>query len=266
VERNRAELSIHLQGARGAGVVQDVPSERLLKQFPDKLRAPALDKPDDRAYNLANYDVIIAFDPDWTQLIPEQQRLLEKWVSDRAGGLVVIGGPQHTFRLAQKNARQTLGPILDLYPVVPADSRVQQVQRPTDEPWRLNFCGETPEMTFLRLDAERRAPLAGWDDFFTDGPKKEGEKATLVRGFYTCHPVERIKEAALVVATFGDPRAQLANGKEHPYLVTMSHGKGRVVWIGSGETWRLRQYSEAYHERFWTQLVRYTARLEERQR
>jgi hypothetical protein len=30
-----------------------------------------------------------------------------------------------------------------------------------------------------------------------------------------------------------------------------------VVWIASGETWRLRQYREAYHERFWTKLTRY---------
>jgi hypothetical protein len=37
----------------------------------------------------------------------------------------------------------------------------------------------------------------------------------------------------------------------------MSFGSGKVVWLGSGETWRLRQYREVYHERFWTKLARY---------
>jgi hypothetical protein len=32
-----------------------------------------------------------------------------------------------------------------------------------------------------------------------------------------------------------------------------------VVYLGSGEMWRLRQFREAYHERFWTQLARHAA-------
>src|SRR5260370_41042267 len=37
----------------------------------------------------------------------------------------------------------------------------------------------------------------------------------------------------------------------------MPYGNGRVVWLGSAEIWRLRQYREAFHERFWTKLARY---------
>ena len=59
------------------------------------------------------------------------------------------------------------------------------------------------------------------------------------------------------MATFADPRARLADGKEQPFLVTMPYGSGKVVYIGSGEVWRLRQYSEAFHERFWIKLARY---------
>src|SRR6185437_7804081 len=33
----------------------------------------------------------------------------------------------------------------------------------------------------------------------------------------------------------------------------------RVVWLGSGEIWRLRSFSVPYHERFWTKLLRYAA-------
>ena len=36
----------------------------------------------------------------------------------------------------------------------------------------------------------------------------------------------------------------------------------RIVWLGSSETWRLRQAENgtAYHERFWTKLLRYAGR------
>jgi hypothetical protein len=49
----------------------------------------------------------------------------------------------------------------------------------------------------------------------------------------------------------------MVDGKEHPYLVTMPYGSGRVVYLGSGEVWRFRQYREVYFERFWTKLARY---------
>jgi hypothetical protein len=66
-----------------------------------------------------------------------------------------------------------------------------------------------------------------------------------------------------VLATFRDPRARIAAADDKfqdlPYLVTMRYGKGRTVYLGSGETWRLRQFRASFHERFWTQLTRYAA-------
>ena len=71
--------------------------------------------------------------------------------------------------------------------------------------------------------------------------------------------MEKAKEGATTVATFADPRARLADGKEQPYIVTMPYGSGKVVWLSSGEFWRLRECAggEAFLERFWTKLCRY---------
>ncbi len=64
----------------------------------------------------------------------------------------------------------------------------------------------------------------------------------------------------MVVARFADPRGKLKDGSQQPYLVLNSQGSNRrVVWLGSGETWRLRSYSVPYHERFWTKLLHYAA-------
>jgi hypothetical protein len=262
MDRKRAEVSIHIQQARPE-IVQDVPPERLLLRFPTAFYAedetPA--NPDEKYYNLAQYDVIIAFDPDWTALSPEQLRLVEQWVGTHAGGLILVGGPVNTFQLARGVNSDKIRPILDLFPVFLEDSRLHGLglERPTTDPWRLNFPGAAADMEFLKLDEESKEPLAGWEEFFTGRTRSEAGKdaGPPRRGFYNYYPVKGTKPNANVVATFADPRARLADGKEQPYLVTMPYGSGKVVYLGSGEVWRFRQYREVYFERFWTKLARY---------
>src|SRR5208337_5093707 len=80
---------------------------------------------------------------------------------------------------------------------------------------------------------------------------------------YTYYPVKSTKPNATTVATFTDPKAFITKDDggsgEQPYLVTMPFGRGKVVYISSGEMWRLRQHKEIFHERFWTKLARYAA-------
>src|SRR5207302_10800698 len=106
------------------------------------------------------------------------------------------------------------------------DSRIQEIERSATDAWRLNFPGAAADMEFLRLDEDpSKELLAGWDEFFTGG--KGADARTLRHGFYNYYPVEKAKEGATVVATFADPRARLADGKEQPYLVTMPYGSGK---------------------------------------
>ena len=252
----RAEVSTYIQSPDAGGKRDDLPAARQLTHFPDFMDRPNAPKQDPvkKYYNLRQYDVVVAFDLDWSRLTTKQLELLEKWVETRGGGLVVIGGPIHTFKLAQPAAGRKLKPILDLLPIVPGDNRRQD--RPADKPWRLSFSGAKPDMAFLKLDRASKSHLAGWGEFFT-GRAKEDLKAEVKRGMYGLYPVTKVKKTATVIAAFGDPKARMDDGGDHPYLVAISHGNGKVFWIGSGETWRLRQYKEAYHERFWVELVKY---------
>jgi hypothetical protein len=263
MKNGRVDLCIYLQPApeqptRRPGIVADVDPDRLLSTFPTMDRDESEVKPDEKYYNLASYDAIVAFDPDWTRLGPEQLGLLEKWVGSHGGGLILVGGPVNTVQLARPGINyEKLRPLLDLYPVVLQDVRIQQ-ERKADEPWRLNFPGANPEMEFLNLEEnpENPLPLDGWEQFFTNGKPGEPGK-TVVRGFFNFYPVLKAKEGATVVATFTDPRAKTEEGKEMPFLVTAPYGGGKVVWLGAGEMWRLREKREAYLERFWTKLTRY---------
>jgi hypothetical protein len=261
-DAKRAELSVFLQNeGRDGRAVQDVEPDRLLNRFPSTLKVEddPMEKPEDRYYNLARYDVIVCFDPDWSEFTADQLTLLQKWVDQQAGGLILVAGPVNTYQLARDDGSGRLKPLIDLFPVLPGDIVLQSgpLKRNTKQPWRLAFPGANPDMEFLKLDEESKAPLAGWPQFF-DGSDKSPDGGTPKRGFYSVYPLKSVKPGAAVVATFGDPAAKL-DGKDAPWLVTQQFGKGRVVFVASSELWRLRGYKEVYYERFWTKLARYAA-------
>jgi uncharacterized membrane protein len=271
-DKKRVELTLYLQPPPGrteprVGIVADVPTDRLLKNFPDHLGDPNDGNADERQYNLSAYEVIVTFDLDWTRLKAEQLEQLKKWV-EKGGGLVVIAGPVNTLHLGRPGAgRARLEPILDLLPVVLQDSRVVEKDRDTSKAWRLNFPASKIDLPFLNLNPDAKGRLDGWEEFFTGGKTDAKKDAEPMHGFYNYYPVKSVKEGAHVMATFADPAAKLANGMEHPYLVVGTAGKGRVLYLGAGETWRLRQHSEAFYERFWTGLIRFEANaLEEKKK
>jgi hypothetical protein len=256
MEKKRMELAICLQPAPGKpkyeeGVVQDVPKERMLTYFPD-----TFGKKKD-LYDLSSYDVIVCYDPDWNRLDAAQIPMLKRWC-EKGGGVVMVGGYINTVELIRPREgedEKRYQPLLDLLPVVLGDRR--DTERKTDDPFALDFEGATPEMEFLKLDEELDESKfkEDWQAFFYGEGKERSDKPQ--RGFYNFYPVEKAKTGSIVVARFGDPAARLKDNTLHPYMVISPEQLPRVVWIGSAETWRLREYKEAYHERFWTKLVRF---------
>ncbi len=276
--RDQVDLSIWLQneGGRSGQVALDVPPHRVLKRFPYYMTArKAEDAPEtkeankdpdnpERYYDLNLYDLIIAFDPDWTQLSAQEVRMLKSWVQANAGGLIIVAGNAFTYQLASLEPTDPLYPLLSLYPVVPKNIRLGNPRKSsTKVPYRLSFPGISPDTSFLRLDDSTVNELTGWERFFTgrdDPPQTEPKQLErLERGFYSYYPLESLNPAAQVIARFVDPLGVNDKGEYPPYLVTMSADKGRTVFIASAETRRLRQYNEGYFERFWTKLARYAS-------
>jgi hypothetical protein len=267
MEKGRADLCILLQPPPGRteprlGVVQDVVPDRLLTRFPERFEDEEKGGGANEYYNLGHYDIVIGFDPDWARLTEDEMKMIRRWV-DLGHGLILVGGPINTLQLARPDAVDgKLKAILDLYPVILEDSRIQDLERPTNDPWRLNFPGVTPEMEFMRLEENADAmqnPLRAWEEFFYGKEAAAGQArpATPIRGMYNYYPAKELKPGTQVIATFSDPRAKLSDGKEQPYFAMMPYGAGKVFWLGSGEMWRLRGYREAYHERFWAKLARF---------
>ncbi|HJT30775.1 MAG TPA: vWA domain-containing protein [Pirellulales bacterium] len=220
-------VDVFLQSG-AAGISQD--AHTILDAFPTTPEA------------LFEYDALVAFDPDWRQLSATQQELVERWVSDQAGGLIVIAGPVYTDHWAQDAA---LGKIRGLYPVefhrrltLLGDSRHE-----ADEPWPIEFTRDGAEAEFLWIEDSLSASVRAWADF---------------PGVYGHYSVRGAKPAATVYAYFADPRAAEA-GQKPVYLVGQFFGAGRVFYLGSGEMWRLRAKDDAYFERFYTKLLRHVS-------
>lgn len=259
VQEKRMELSVYLQTGKEEGVDQDVAGERLLSHFPNRL---GQDDPSDKYSSLNMYDVLIAIDPDWNALEASQIKMLEQWVGRDAGGVIFIAGPVNSFQLAR--SREELQPLRSIFPVVLRDFRLTPLGLGVDttRPYPLHFAPAATGVDFLKLDEKGEEPTAGWERFFWgDAGAPSSKDARPVRGIFNYYPVDSIRPDSTVLATFGGPEAtRISDGKdEQPYLVTMRYGNGKTVYLSSGETWRLRQYREAFHERLWIKMARFAA-------
>ena len=260
MQENRVEMSVFLQtGPRGKDIEQGVPAERLLKHFPNRL---GLDDPTDKFSSLNMYDVIIAFDPDWTALSADQLKNLKYWVSRDAGSVIFVAGPVYSYHLTR--IRDEFQPLKEIFPVLLKDYRTLPMNKVVDSsrPYALHFAPEAWTYDFLKLDEAGEGKTAGWNRFFwgQDKPPDASKDDTPLRGLYNCYPVEGLQIGSIVLATFAGPRNTFMNDKEEmPYLVTMPVGNGKTVYLGSAESWRLRTFKESFHDLFWIRLTRFAA-------
>jgi uncharacterized membrane protein len=269
--KGRAALSVYQQVTvkpQGPRTL-DVPAERLLKRFPSRLHFETGAKEDkDKFDNLASYDVIIAFDPDWLRIHQESPGSLirlKSWVDHRGGGLIYVAG-MNTHRLTEKEHEADFKPLTDILPVVVEDDRkIDILLRPAGKALPLIFpSAGAGDADFLKLDDGSPHPLAGWSEFFYGKPHNQVDrkKDPVRKGFFRCYPAKKVKEGgAYELATFPGSMLKDDYSKDEPFIVTGPYGKGRVVYLGN-EMWQLRgaRHGEHYYERFWTKLARHLGR------
>ena len=220
-----AEVDVYLQTGR-PGLSQD--AREVLDAFPETREA------------LFKYDVVLAFDPDWSALSEEQLTWLLQWVSDEGGGLVTVAGNVFTPRVA--SGEDALAPIRTLLPVIlePVRSAAMASRRQTSPfPFDLTDEGRTAEFLELNDDGGESA----WDRF---------------TGVFAAYPVSDVKAGATVYATLSDPSA-IGTAGPPPLIAEQRYGQGTSLYLGTSELWRLRADDEEWYERLWVKLVRRAA-------
>ncbi len=225
-------LDVLLQSA-GAGFSQD--ADNLLEDFPAD--------PEE----LFQYDAIVAFDPDWMALDGLQIQMLEQWVAEQAGGLVVVAGPVHTPQWAERRRGDPRwDTIRALYPVefYTSGSPAMGLGRfGGDTAWPLDFSRDGLDAEFLWLEDEPLASEAAWAAF---------------GGVFGYYAVKDPKPGARVYSRFSDPTTAIENALP-VYHAAHFYGAGRVFFQASGEMWRIRAVDENYFDRYYTRLIRWVS-------
>ncbi len=216
----------------GQGVSQE--AKKLLTEFP-KTRA-----------EMSQYDCVIGFDADWSALKTDQVEILEKWISEQAGGLVIVAGPVSTPKWAgsQGNGNRTAEIMRNLSPLV-VNSRgplLASIGRfDSETAWPLEFAGDAWQADFVEVAKTIEDSRKVWDRF---------------RGVYSYFECYEPKPGATPIAYFSDPTT-MKSGKKPIYLATQFYGAGRVAFQGSGEFWRLRDVGEGFFDTYYTKFVRW---------
>lgn len=183
------------------------------------------------AEELYGYQAIIIDDVESGFFTPDQATLVQKFVSDRGGGLLMLGGMEG-FREGQY-ARTPIGELLPVY-----------LDRPD----------ETAPAGPLRFQLTREGFLQEWARL---RPTESGENTRIeaMPPFQVINRVREAKPGASVLATVIGPA-----GHAYPALVAQRFGKGRSAALTIGDFWRWGMQNPLAHEdleKAWRQLLRW---------
>lgn len=184
-------------------------------------------KPED----LYDYSAVILDDVESGFFAPDQAALLQKFVSERGGGFLMLGGME-SFRQGQYQ-RTPIGDMLPVY---------------------LDRGDEAKPPANLKLNLSREGWLQAWARL-RDHESDERTRLQEMPAFEVFNPTREVKPGASVIATASDP-----GGKEFPALVTQRLGRGRTAALMVGDIWRWgMQNTDARHdmEKSWRQLMRW---------
>ncbi len=183
------------------------------------------------AEELYGYHAIIVDDLEAEFFSPDQALLLQKFVAERGGGFLMLGGAES---FAQGKYERT--PVGDLLPVY-----LDRAPLPRT--------GNT-----VKFELSREGWLQPWARV-RDNELEERARVADMPAFAVVNPVREVKPGASVIATATDDR-----GNQIPALVTQRFGRGRSAALTIGDLWRWGMQDAAKRKdlnRTWRQLFRW---------
>ncbi len=192
------------------------------------------------------YDAVIAVDPNWKDLTGAQVALLDDWISRQGGGIILIAGAVYMGETVGGWIEDpAMTKIRAIYPVefIKRFSTTRRDTFTARDPWPVDFTREGMEANFLKLEDSATDSQRAWAEF---------------PGVYGYFPTKGPKSGATVLAWFSDPSKR--EGDNLPVLISSQFfGAGRVLYLGTGEMWRLRNKNPEYFTRIYTQMIRFVA-------
>jgi hypothetical protein len=194
---------------------------------------------------LLKYEAVILYDPAFTENSFDKNfvGMLEDFVSQHHGGVCYIAGNKFSHSVLGDAAN--FGKLADLLPIVLDRQTVDYAARIAQGdpvPWPVSPTAVGMDHPTLRLGKDVKDSMEVWD---------------LLPGVYWSHPVLRLKPLASALAVNTDPTARSSDLRQPaPVIAVQYYGKGRVLYIGTDETWRWRVVSDgSFWRKFWFNVV-----------
>ncbi len=190
---------------------------------------------------LGTFEAIVIGDVDPADLSAEDWSRLEWFVAERGGTLILGPGPKSWSALVGHETVRKLMPVLDTQPVAIGSSAIDP-----DHPALAPGVAIVPAAA--ALDAGSAWPMFA---LASESSQNRSTWAGLPRLPWVI--AGRAKPGATVLATAGEDSISAA-------IAAQPYGLGKVLWVGTDGTWRWRhRVGDAYHHRFWGQVVRWSA-------
>lgn len=181
---------------------------------------------------LFGFEAVILDDLEAAFFKPDQMALLQRFVSERGGGLLMLGGMESFHEGGYHRT-----PIGDLLPVY-----LDRVETPPALPGPVKY------------DLDREGWLQGWARL-RQTESDERTRLDAMPPFLVFNRVRGVKPGAGVMAVAAD-----GSGSPAPALVVQRFGRGRSAALTVGDFWRWGMRSAEVRpdfEKAWRQLVRW---------
>jgi uncharacterized membrane protein len=161
------------------------------------------------AEDLFVFHAVVLDDVEAAFFTHDQMTLLRRFVSERGGGLMMLGGRESLHRGGYE--RTPIGDVLPVY---------------------LDHMAPAAPVMNLQLDLTREGWLQPWLRLRANEPD---ERARLEKmpPFQVMNRVRDVRPGAMVLATVTD-----GSGKRHPAIVSQRFGNGRSAVLTLGDMWR----------------------------
>ena len=183
------------------------------------------------------------------QLDELQIELLDRFVAEQAGGLIVVAGPVNTPEWAgQRRGRDPrIDTIKALYPVVFYSQGVPSLGLG-------RFGGEAAWPLSFTRDGARLPSSCGWKTIRSTA-KRPGSRLKVS----TATTPSRTPNREHVSTPVSRIRRRRSTANLPIYAAAHFYGAGRVFFQASGEMWRLRAVEPRYFETYYTKLIRWVS-------
>ncbi len=187
---------------------------------------------------LESFDIIVLGDVAPVRLPESDQKRLANYVSERGGFLVLISGPNAMPR------EYAGGPVADMLPITQQSSNVAVAPMAPLAP------SSSSKANRIRLQLDPAALDHEIMRVFRDPRLNEKLWPSLPELRWVFRPAYG-KPGAMALLRTGDARKDLVVGVHH-------YGSGRVLYVGTDETWRWRyKMGDRVHAFFWSQAFRW---------